>query len=74
MDQNLITKDLGDADLELKLEKGNLKLLVKYASGGVVGGVEVAVDSGYFLDKLSALIPGQIDDAIITILKTALKG
>jgi hypothetical protein len=73
MDQDLINKDLGDADLLLKLEDGLLKLTVKYIKGGVSGSVTVDVDSGYFLDKLAALIPGQIDDAVITVLKGALK-
>jgi len=74
MNVDLAEKDLGaNGHLSLKMESGKLKLSVEYGGGGVSGSVGVSVDSDYFIDKLAAAIPGQIDDAILALIKAALK-
>lgn len=42
-----------------------------HASGEV--SLVMKEDVGYFLDKLAAKIPGTVDDAIIGVIKAALK-
>jgi len=74
MNQELAQKDLGsEGKLLLKLEGGKLMLSVVYDGKGVDGSVNISADSDYFMDKLAELIPGKVDDAIINILKVALK-
>jgi hypothetical protein len=62
-----------DGKYDLELVEGKLKLTVAYDAGGVEAGVSVALNPDYFLDKLAAVIPGQVDDAVIALLKAALK-
>lgn len=71
---DLVEKDLGK-ELKLKLDftSGKLQLGVILDSEGVDVGVNVAVDSDYFLDLLADAIPGEVDDAIIEMLKAAFK-
>ena len=74
MSQELVNKELGgEGELDLSLENGKLKLSVKYAGKGGDATVSAALNPDYFLDKLAAAIPGGIDDAVINILKAALK-
>lgn len=65
MDKDLLTK----GDLKLKIEAGKLVLVLD--SAGV--DVSVVVETDYFMDKLAAAIPGTIDDAVIGMIKAALK-
>lgn len=62
-----------EGSYDLALVGGKLVLSVKHASKGAELGVSVAVDGDYFADKLAAAIPGKLDDAIIGMLKAALK-
>jgi hypothetical protein len=69
---------LGDhAELDLSLADG--KVTISVSAHAEVDGVKaesknsVVVDGGMLLDKLAALIPGAVDDAVITVLKAALK-
>lgn len=59
--------DMGE--LDIKFEEGKLKLV--YAGKG--GGGMVYAEIDYFMDKLKDAIPGEIDDAIIELLKGAMK-
>ena len=61
---------LKNGELVILVKEGNLHLTLD--SLGV--DVSVVVDSGYFLDKLAAAIPGTVDDAVLGMLKAALKG
>jgi len=70
---DLLKKEFGDADLELKFENGKLRLLAGIDTKGVDGGVYVDLEPEYFLDKLAAAIPGKLDDAVIEMLKVAFK-
>lgn len=74
MEKELLEKELGpETDLQLKLVDGVLKVGVAYMGKGVGATVSVDVTAEYFLDKLAGLIPGKIDDAVIGLLKAALK-
>lgn len=74
MEQNLLDKDLGDkGELKLDLKDGLLTLSLHYALPAVKGAVSVEVSGDVLLDKLAELIPGKVDDAVINILKAALK-
>lgn len=59
----------GDYDLELV--EGKLKLVAKYAVPGIGGQMVMELDGAYFIDKLAALIPGSVDDAVFAVLKAA---
>jgi len=74
MEKELLEQKLGaEGTLEIKLEDGKLKLVVGYDGKGAGASVGLHLAPDYFLDKLAAAIPGGIDDAIINILKAALK-
>ena len=71
---DIVDKPIGsEGSLDLQFKDGKLVFLVKHnhASGSV--SLVVEEDAGYFLDKLAAVIPGQVDDAIFAVLKGALK-
>lgn len=74
MDQELLDKELGsEGKLDLDLKEGNIELSVSYDGKGLDGAVSVKVDTDYFMDLLKEKIPGDIDNAIIDIIKAALK-
>jgi hypothetical protein len=61
-----------EASWELDLKGGKLLLSVKYAGQGGGADLALTLDSAYFLDKLAEKIPGQIDDAVFSLLKAAI--
>lgn len=70
----LVQEQLGpEAKLDLKLEGGKLILSVVYEGKEAGASMGVSLEPGLFLDKLKGLIPGQIDDAVIELIKAALK-
>ena len=70
---DLVEIKKGEASLDLDFKEGKLRLSVSYDGKGADAGLFVDLDPDYFLDKLKDVIPGQIDDAIIEMLKGALK-
>jgi hypothetical protein len=70
---DLVEIKKGEATLDVDFKEGKLRLSVSYDGKGADAGLFVDIDPDYFLDKLKAVIPGQIDDAIIEMLKGALK-
>lgn len=58
--------------LDIKFEEGKAKLIANYDGKGADAGVYIHLEAGYFLDKLAAAIPGQIDDQVIALLKAAI--
>lgn len=71
---DLISKDLGpEANVKVVVSGGKLSLVVALDTKGIDGAVSLSVDSDYFLDELAKALPGTLDDAIISVLKTALK-
>lgn len=70
----LIVKQLGpEANVKVVLEKGKISLVAGLDTKGFDANVQMSIDSDYFLDELAAKIPGGIDDAVISVLKVALK-
>lgn len=70
----LIKKQLGaEGEAAVVIEAGKLSLVAKFDSKGLDGELKLSVDSDYFMDELAKKIPGQIDDAVIALLKSALK-
>lgn len=61
----------GTYDLEFK--DGKLRLTIAYDGAGVDGGFFIDLEPEYFLDKLAAVIPGNVDDLVIAAIKGALK-
>lgn len=62
-----------EGKLELDVKGGKLVMRVSYDGKQVDAAAEVAADVELFLDKLAAKIPGAVDDAIIGVMKAALK-
>ena len=58
---------------EVKLANGKLYLIGKYDGVQVDADLTVGIEIDLFIDKLKAQIPGAIDDAILDVLKVALK-
>jgi hypothetical protein len=56
---------------EVKAELKDGQLVFTY--GGKGAHALFSVDMGYVLDKIAAAIPGQVDDAIIGVIKAAIK-
>lgn len=72
---DLADKKLGKSgDVEFKVEGGKVKLAIVWAEGPTAASLSAEVDPEYFLNKLAAAIPGKLDDAVIELLKGALKG
>ena len=63
----------GEANLSIKIEEGKVKLAVSYDGKQADAMFEVSLDSDQYLDMLAEAIPGDIDDAIIALLKGAMK-
>jgi hypothetical protein len=71
---DILTQEIGkEGTLDIDVVGGQIVLSAKHvhASGEVV--ITAKEDVGYFLDKLAAKIPGAVDDAIIAVIKSALK-
>lgn len=60
-------------ELKVELVGGNLKITGGSLSSEVEVSASVVVHPDVLIDKLAALIPGKIDDAIFGVLKVALK-
>ena len=61
--------------MDLKLEKGKFIIAGqgKIGEAGVEVGISVGVDTDLFFDKIAALIPGKIDDAVLAVMKQVCK-
>lgn len=62
---------VGSYDVEFKEGKLTAKVSAK-VEAGVEGGAFISLDASLILDALAKAIPGQIDDALLGILKGAL--
>lgn len=70
----LVNKQVGsEAAVEVRVEGLKLVLVMKYDGAQMDGEMKIAIDGEQFADKLAAAIPGKIDDAVIGMLKAALK-
>jgi hypothetical protein len=62
-----------EANVKIEIVAGKIELTAALDTSGADVAVKVTVDSDYFLDLLASKIPGQIDDAVIALFKSALK-
>lgn len=69
----LVEVKKGEAELQIKLEGGLVKLSVGYEGEGAGAQVIVSLKPEYFVNKLTAAIPGEIDDQIAAGLLALLK-
>ncbi len=71
---DLMEKEIGEeAKVVLTLGGGKIMLTGMADTAGMDVSVAVSVDTDYFIDQLAAKIPGTLDDAILAVLKGALK-
>lgn len=71
---DLVDGQIGpEAKYKVSLDAG--KLIIAMGYDGVEADAEMSIklEVDLFLDKVAALIPGKIDDAVIAMLKGALK-
>jgi len=61
-----------EAAYDVKVEGGKLIIVAKYDGAETDAELMVKVDAAAFIDKLAALIPGSIDDAVLGVIKAAL--
>ncbi len=61
-----------EAVYDVKLVEGKLVISAKYDGAETDAEVKVTIEAGLFMDKLAAVIPGTIDDAVIAVIKGAL--
>lgn len=61
-----------EAAYDVKVEDGKLVIVAKYDGVETDAELMVKVDAAAFIDKLAALIPGSIDDAVLGVIKAAL--
>lgn len=70
----LVDQAIGaEGKLELDVVGGQLIVTAKHVHASGEISIQAKEDVGYFLDKLAAKIPGTVDDAIIGVIKAALK-
>jgi len=71
----MLEKEMGEGNFSLELNaEGKIVLGAEYAGKGATAGLNIVLEPDYFIDKLAAAIPGTIDDAVLNLLKGALKG
>lgn len=71
---DIVKGQLGpEASYSLKFEGGKLKAQVDYTGADLGGGVMFALDTDKVVEAIKKAIPGQIDDMVLDLLKTALK-
>lgn len=62
-----------EADVNLVIAEGKVTLKGVYGGHGGGANVELFVSTDYLLDRLAEKLPGQVDDAIIQVIKVALR-
>lgn len=63
--------NVGEYDLEFK--NGMLSLSVKADAGPLKAGLSIELGADAVIDALKVAIPGTLDDALLELLKSALK-
>jgi len=71
---DLVKESLGsEGSVSLKVSDGKLLITLEHTHASGKLSLVAEEDASYFLDKLAAAIPGQIDDAVLAVIKGALK-
>jgi hypothetical protein len=69
----IVTKPSPESEVKVEIVQGRLKLSAVLDTKGVDVHAGMSVETDYFLDELAKKIPGVVDDAMIAVLKQALK-
>lgn len=62
-----------EGSVDFKFSAGRLVVEVKHSHASGEAMIVVSEDVSYFIDKLAAAIPGTMDDAILALIKSAIK-
>lgn len=62
-----------EASAKAEITQGKIILSASLDTPGVDGSLSIAVDADYFFDELAKKIPGTLDDALLGMLKSAVK-
>lgn len=62
--------EVGSYDVEFK--NGKLSAQVKAGAHGVSGVAGIEIDANLVIDAIAKAIPGQVDDALLAVLKAGL--
>jgi len=74
MDKEIVQGNIADAGAyDVAFKDGKLVAKASAGKSGVSAAVEFSVDADVVLDAIAKAIPGQIDDMVIGVIKTALK-
>jgi hypothetical protein len=69
----LVNINKGEGEFNLKIEDGQVKMTLGYDGDQADAGLYVNLSIDKYLDMLAEAIPGEIDDAVIELLKSAMK-
>lgn len=74
MEKDLVDGTLGGfGSYDLEFKGGKLSFKLGVAKSGASASLLVEVEADAVLDLIAAKVPGQIDDALLGLLKAALK-
>lgn len=74
MEKELAQGEIGKTgEYELEYKEGKLRFTLDIDTKGVDAGLYIDLDPDYFIDKLAKAIPGDLDDMVLAMLKSALK-
>lgn len=72
MDTEIVGGALGpEAKYDLAIKDGKVQLSLSYGGAETDATLQINVSAAVFLDKLKAMIPGQVDDLLIGMLESA---
>lgn len=70
----IVKHEIGsEAFVTVEITGGDIIVKATLDSSGLGATVSAKLNGDYFIDKLAEKIPGQIDDAVLGVLKAALK-
>lgn len=73
MDANIVGGKVGSVGAyDVKFVGGQLAAELVVEEGPFAGNLSVKIDAGKVLDAIADAVPGQIDDAVIALIKAAL--
>ncbi len=74
MEKDIVDGKLGEVGAyDLEFKGGKLVAKISAGKAGISGGAFIEIDAEIVLDALAAAIPGTIDDAVLGLVKAALK-
>jgi hypothetical protein len=74
MEKDIVDGKIGEVGkFDLEFKEGELRFVLDVGKFGLSAGMKVAVKAEDVIDAIAKAIPGQIDDAILQVLKAALK-